>query len=246
MYKSKLTCNSFGLALSPRDITKSTNKNKEETAVDVTDKPKPSRGRSFTRRLSDESGSGSRRKLRGLTPLGTRSYVAPEILTGIRKVTQSISDSLHGRQTKQPNKQTRENESDYGMVADAFSVGTTISHLVTGIPPNVQDDDEFIASKNSLIKKFARKMKRRLGNEATKRAKTYRLRSDLPLDAHEVIRLLTHFDEKRRCTVRFARSLPWINGDDDKVADSEESADMVHSFMSAGGPMVYLKCSEDV
>lgn len=231
------------LALSPKDITESTKENKEETAVNLDDnKPKTSRGRSFTRK--DIGDSCSRRKLRGLTPLGTRSYAAPEILTGIRKVTQSISDSLHGRQTKQPNKQTRENESDYGMVADAYSVGTTISHLVTGIPPNM-DGDEFIASKNSLIKKFARKMKKRISDKGTKRAKKYRLRSDLPLDVNEVIRLLTHFDERRRCTVRFARSLLWINGDEE-VVDSAESADMVHSFMNAGGPIVHLKCSEDV
>lgn len=215
-------------------------KEKKETAVESADKPKTSRGRSFTRRDFDDS----RRKLRGLTPLGTRSYAAPEILTGIRKVTQSISDSLHGRQTKPTAKQTRENESDYGMVADAYSVGTTISHLVTGIPPNM-DDDEFIASKNSLIKKFARKMKKRLSDKGTKRAKKYRLRSGLPLDVIEVIRLLTHFDERRRCTVRFARSLIWIHGDEE-VVDNGENTDMVHSFMNAGGPMVYLKCSEDV
>jgi len=228
------------VALAPEDITEGKKLNEEAPAVTVglAEESETSRGR--TRRVIDDS--VSRRKLRGLTPLGTRSYAAPEILTGIRKVSQSISSSFHRRQTRR--KCESECISDYGMVADAYSVGTTISHMITGIPPNI-DADEFLASKNHPLKKLARKMKKCFSDKDSKRAKQYRLRSDLPLDVNEVIRLLTHFDERRRCTVRYARSLPWIKGDVED-ADNGESTDTVNSFMNTGAPMVYLRCTEDV
>ncbi len=197
---------------------------------------KKSRGRSIGE-------SYSRRKVRDLSPLGTRSYAAPEILTGIRKIQESISSSFHRRRTRR--NCVSECISDYGMVADAYSVGMTISHLVTGIPPNIEDD-EFLASKNHPLKKFVRKMKGRFSDKKTTRAKKYRLKSDLPLDVNEVIRLLTHFDSRRRCTVRYARSLPWIKGGDEEDADERESSAVVHSSMKAGGPVHYLQCSENV
>mmetsp|Transcript_11194 Transcript_11194/g.16500 ORF Transcript_11194/g.16500 Transcript_11194/m.16500 type:complete len:423 (+) Transcript_11194:98-1366(+) len=240
--KCHLTLIDFGFAraLAPEDITESKKLNEEATAVTVglAEETETSRGR--TSRVTDDS--VSRRKLRGLTPLGTRSYAAPEILTGIRKVSQSISSSFHRRQTRR--KSESECISDYGMVADAYSIGTTISHMITGIPPNI-DADEFLASKNHPLKKLARKMKKCFSDKDTKRAKQYRLRSDLPLDVNEVIRLLTHFDERRRCTVRYARSLTWIKGDEEDVVNGE-STDTVNSFMNTGAPMVYLRCTEDV
>lgn len=203
-----------------------------------------SRGRSRSREEDNIiSESYSRRKLRDLTPLGTRSYAAPEMLNGIRRIQQSISSSFHRRQTRR--KSASECISDYGMVADAYSVGTTISHLVTGIPPNV-NSDEFLASKNHPLKKFARKMKGRFSDKKkSTRAKKYRLKSDLPLDVSEVIRLLTHFDARRRCTVRYARSLPWIKGEDEEDSDERESSAM-HPLMNTGGPVHYLHCSEDL
>jgi len=223
----------FAKALAKEDITENAIASNDGTAVTSTDESdKTSRGRSRTR---DDSISCSRRKMRGQTPLGTRSYAAPEMFTTIRKVTQSISSSIHRRRTKQ--KSESECISDYGMVADAYSVGTTISHLVTGIPPNI-DADEFVASKNHPLKKLSRNIKKCFSDKSTKRAKKYRLRSDLPLDINEVIRLLTHFDERRRSTVREARHLPWIKGNLED-ADIGESAD-VQSFMDSGGPMVFL------
>ena len=226
-------CGCCCLALSKEDITENAIKSDEETAVTVADKSETSRGRSPAR---NDSISYSRRKLRGQTPLGTRSYAAPEMFTSIRKV---IDSSIHRLRTKQ---KSEECISDYGMVADAYSVGTTISHLVTGIPPNI-DADEFLASKNHPLKKLSRNIKKCFIDRSTTRAKKYRLRSDLPLDVNEVIRLLTHFDERRRSTVRQARRLPWIKGNDEDV-DIGETADTVQSFMETGGRMEFLQCSD--
>ncbi len=119
------------------------------------------------------------------------------------------------------------------------------SHMVTGIPPN-QDADKFLASKNHPLKKFARKMKRRLsgGSKKNPRTKVYRHRTELPLDVNEVISSLTHFDSRRRCTVRNARNLPWIkeDKDDDDVADGESSVTAL-PCMKSGSPINFLHCS---
>ena len=234
------------IALAPQDIDESS---KLDTASVTIAELKESesenpRGRSRVREDLNMSGSYSRVKLRDMTPLGTRNYAAPEMLSGIRKVQQSISDSFHRRRTRRAS--ASECISDYGMVADAYSIGTTISHLVTGIPPNI-NADEFLASKNHPLKKFARKMKGRFSDKKTTRAKKYKLRSDLPLDVNEVIRLLTHFDARRRCTVRYARSLLWIKGDDDDDDDADKGngSAMDQSFMKTGGPILHLHCSEN-
>ena len=115
--------------------------------------------------------------------------------------------------------------------------------MVTGIPPN-QDADEFLASKNHPLKKFARKMKRRLsgGTKKSPRAKVYRHRNELPPDVSEVISSLTHFDSRRRCTVRNARNLPWIAEKEEDVTEGESSV-MALPCMKAGGPITYLRCS---
>jgi hypothetical protein len=114
--------------------------------------------------------------------------------------------------------------------------------MVTGIPPN-QDADEFLASKNHPLKKFARKMKRRLsgGNKKSPRTKVYRHRNELPPDVSEVISSLTHFDSRRRCTVRNARNLPWIK--EDKDVTGGESSVAALPCMKSGTPITYLGCS---
>ena len=116
-------------------------------------------------------------------------------------------------------------------------------HFVTGITPH-EDSDAFLAAKNHPLKKFARKVNRRL-NTKTPRTKMYRRFNELPLDINEVISLLTHHDSKRQCTVRYARTLPWIkkdNGDDVNVTEGESSV-TAHPCMKTGGPIKYLRCS---
>ena len=45
--------------------------------------------------------------------------------------------------------------SNYGMVADAFSVGVTIRHMVTGVPPS-ENCEEYIAMKNHPLLNLGR------------------------------------------------------------------------------------------
>ena len=109
-------------ALTPEDINES--KQHEQGGVEKPlggdDKPQP-RGR-LPRNLDD---SCSRQVLRDLSPLGTRTYAAPEVLSGIRNVIQLHLDSSSRVRQKRRNSKS-ECTSDYGMVADAYSVGSTI------------------------------------------------------------------------------------------------------------------------
>eukprot|EP00985_Skeletonema_marinoi_P013847 scaffold6923_cov97-Skeletonema_marinoi.AAC.3 len=117
------------------------------------------------------------------------------------------------------------------------------SHMVTGIPPN-QGADEFFDSWNNPLKKFVRKMKSRLcggKSKKTSRTKMYRHPNQLPLDIYEVISELTHYDKSRRCTVRNARNLSWIKGDD--VIGGGGSVAEEYHCMKTGSPMTYLRCS---
>ena len=85
-------------------------------------KPK-SRGRSPTRNKNDMDTSQSRKRVRDLSALGTRNYVAPEIMEGLRRVSSITKmDSSFRSNTKAETKRSLAlYVSSYGMVADAFS-----------------------------------------------------------------------------------------------------------------------------
>lgn len=96
-------------------------------------KPTKARGRSMTRKSSDLESSESHKRVRDLSALGTRNYAAPEIMSGLRKVSSyiSLNSSSHGKSnnssSKAGKKKAKERRSlsecvsSYGMVADAFS-----------------------------------------------------------------------------------------------------------------------------
>lgn len=117
-------------------------------------------------------------------------------------------------------------------------MGATIRYMVTGVPPQY-NVDEFIASKNNLLKSFVRALKRRR-QKNPKRSKTYRSSDELPNDVKELIRELTHYDSRKRATVRSAASYPWVLSD---VAYSEHTQCPPSKHL---GPILYLKCALDV
>eukprot|EP00985_Skeletonema_marinoi_P016060 scaffold8531_cov100-Skeletonema_marinoi.AAC.1 len=240
--KCKVTLIDFGfaIALTPEDLNEGVKPERHRGgAGKQSDEKYQSRGRGgIPRNLND---SCSRQVLRDLSPLGTRMYVAPEVLSGIKDVVQDIDSSCRRRLKRR--KSSTNCTTNYGMVADAYSVGSTISHMVTGIPPN-QGADEFFAARNNPLKKFVRKMKSRLcggKSKKTTRTKMYRHPNEFPLDIYEVISELTHYDESKRCTVRNARNLPWIKGDDVIVGGG--SATEEYPCMKTGSPMTYLRFS---
>jgi serine/threonine protein kinase len=110
--------------------------------------------------------------------------------------------------------------------------------MVTGVPPQY-NVDEFIASKNNVLKALVKAIKKRR-QKNTKRPKVYRSSDELPNDVKELIRELTHYDSRKRATVRSAASHPWILSD---IAYSEHAQCPPSKHLS---PILYLKCAVDV
>ncbi|KAL7533153.1 hypothetical protein ACHAWF_004361 [Thalassiosira exigua] len=186
----------------------------DNALVDSSLSPPESRGRSRTRNTEVFDNSVSHVRIRDLSALGTRNYAAPEILSGIRRIADVLSspqDSLNEsrRQRLLKKKTLGACVSSYGMVADAFSVGATIRHALTGVPPSV-DVEEFIQSKNRPVKKLLKSIKKSVTKGKGKRAKRYRSSADLPPEVNDLIRVLTHYDSQVRATVRSVTRHPWI------------------------------------
>ena len=134
--------------------------------------------------------------------------------------------------------------SSYGMVADAYSVGATVRHMVTGVPPNV-DVQDFIDARDHPLAKLGRCLGGRLlpgkRNRRWRRAngKRYRASSDLPGDVKGLIRDLTHYDSRRRATVRSMTRHPWIV---ETSSSSSSSSSSSCPEAEHGGPIAFLKC----
>ena len=147
----------------------------------------------------------------------TRSYAAPEILSGIRNLADTLTSSFHSQRSGGAANRRRESlaecVSSYGMVCDAFSVGTTIRHLITGVPP----------------KSFKK-------NE-TKRAKVYRLDSGIPTNAKDLIQVLTHYNPRSRATVRSVTNHSFLmqSGEGEVLKSAEYTPRKKESI-------VYLQC----
>ena len=107
--------------------------------------------------------------------------------------------------------------------------------MLTGVPPQ-HNVDEYIASKNNLFKTVVRAIKGRR-NKTAKRIKQYRSSDELPIDAKDLIRELTHYDSRKRATARYAASSPWILS---SVSFSGQSKQDMSS--KQGGPIMYLNC----
>lgn len=199
-----------------------------------------SRGRGRTRE-QDIDNSISHAKVRDLSALGTRNYAAPEIMSGIRNLVASLNGSY-----KSSTKTLGACVSNYGMDADAFSVGATIRHMVTGVSPGI-DVEDFIKSKNQPMKKLARALKSRVkkGSSNPKKIKKYRLGEDLPGEVCDLVEILTHYNSRKRATVRSATDHPWI-----KLSASASSNNngkrgglVTDKSIKSLGPVVYLQCA---
>jgi len=126
--------------------------------------------------------------------VGSRVYSAPEVRKGVREVPlQNLTRTLS------------KFVSDYGMVADAFSVGSIIRYLLTGVPPDEQVED-VIAAQNHPLVLLCNCI---LGN--VQKTKRYRAARELPKEAARLVRGMTHPTAKKRTTVRAARLYPWID-----------------------------------
>lgn len=180
--------------------------------------------------------SMSRQIVRDLSALGQRSYAAPEITRGVRKFTNNRGHNS-GRQSSRretdSDRPLAECVSDYGMVADAFSLGATCRYMLTGVPPHIAVD-EFISVQKTPIAKMSKlvsKALKQLTGKETGREKRYRSAEELPPEAGQLIHSLTHWDPAMRTTVRGAKLFPWLRSRDGNEDDLSNR------------PVQFLKCA---
>lgn len=150
--------------------------------------------------------SQSRVLVRRMSALGNKFYAAPEVQTGVKDVRKDKGN--YGK----PKNTLSNYVADYGMTADAYSVGATIRYILTGVPP-YENIDEVIRAQNNPVAKAARWMGRKMAkpDEPKKRKKNYRKIKACPPEAVKLILGMTHRDPKQRTTVRAARKYPWID-----------------------------------
>jgi len=163
-------------------------------------KKKPDRSNLDSRNISHHN-------VLNLSALGNRFYAAPEVKNNVRENKKFITPKQ-----RQLDVTLSRFVSNYGMIADAFSVGATARYIFTGVRPE-DSVDEFIASYYSPINKLIRSIKKKSRKKSTtkKRKKTYRSGSDIPNDALTLIRSMTNPNMEDRTSVRDARLTQYID-----------------------------------
>ena len=191
---------------------------------------KPSRR---TRSVLGRSGlsrgeSISRIRIKRLSALGTYDFAAPEISEEYRKKTK---DDV--AKTKSLTKCI----ADYGLIADAYSLGTTLKECLTGVPASVDAMDV-----ETYMKK---KSKQSLGSKLMgkkKRKRVFRKMTDLPSDAALLVNKLSERNAKNRITVREAQINRYISGG---MGDPIYKLPQGDIKTNSGSKMVYLRCASD-
>jgi len=185
-------------------------------------------------KYDDLSNSISRRTFLDLSAVGNRHFAAPEITKGVR----IFKKRNKSKKTKEDQQPLSECVSDYGMIVDAFSTGATIRYMCTGVPPQESIED-FLRQKNSVFRSFGKKLKKagKKMDDSNKRKKRYQSNNDLPPEAVRVILGLTHWDSKKRTTIRSARDYEWIS-----CSYSMKSTEHTESECH-GGKLDFLKCA---
>jgi len=179
------------------------------------------RGRSTTPKTTSLDQSISRIKIRSLSAVGNRNYAAPEIFKTIRRYHSNRSDTDSSTSSSKENDNDpnvlplAEYVSDYGMVADAFSVGMTLRYVLTGVPPSERSIEDFIAMHNHPLLSMSRNFKKlsafsKKSKNKVKRSKQFRSSEELSSDAKDLICGLTHGKDQNRATVRSVKNHAWI------------------------------------
>ena len=221
----------FARALSSSDIEVEANKNRlsvtdhliSETVAAIKSKSKNSS--QYKRYSAEDPGNMSRHIVRSLSALGNRGYAAPEVKHARKKDSaDQKSCDLTVNATLAPF------VSDYGLVADAFSVGSTIRFILTGVSP-FESVEEVIASHNNPVNKAARWIRGKLKKKGVKPKKRYRSSADIPVEAVRLVKGLTQPNASKRTTVRDARLDPYVD-------------EVVGGSTPFKKEMRYLKCAQ--
>jgi serine/threonine protein kinase len=225
----------FARALSPNDVNPSSHRTRSpemtHSESDLSINEALDDSNHILRRSRGNRSSNpdlSRHIIRSLSAVGNREYAAPEVKNKVHQE-DTVDKSSHLGVTNT----LSEFVSDYGMVADAFSVGSTARFILTGVPPH-ESVEEVVAWHNNPVNKAARWMRKKLkkngGNGKPK--KNYRSSTDIPVEALRLIKGMTQPNAILRTSVRDARMYPYI----EQVLDDETVFKKEISF---------LRCSQE-
>lgn len=247
----------FARALSPSDMKTSPGTlSRSKNAIDGSGTSSGSAGGSLSASQRGKSAldrSVTRRFTRMMSAVGNRAYAAPEVQRNVvhredsndlsqcgSLVFQDPSITSSGRsqrQTKVEKKQQRAVDvtrtlsphvSLYGLNADAYSVGNTMLHMLTGARPD-QNVNELLALGNSPVVVLCKLLCGSCSSSSTddvaaaasnNRVVQYRRVTEIEPEPLRLIRGLTHPDPNQRTTVRTARLYPYV---DDVLADRPQS-----------------------
>lgn len=173
-----------------------------------------------------------------MSALGTKAFAAPEIKNKAR-----MDEIKEGAKANASSALT-ECVADYGMITDAFSVGTTLRMVLTGVPADESNVTEYISSQtNPLAQLLSAVFGACASKDNKKRKKQYRYLSAIPKDAANLLRDLTKPKPDERITVRQAQANLWICGGDDEPKYELLQGDYPST---TGTPINFLKCAGKV
>lgn len=170
-----------------------------------------------------------------MSALGTKAFAAPEIKNKAR-----TEDATDGKSGKDSSSALTACVADYGMISDAFAVGTTLLMCFTGVPAD-ENIVEFISSKNNPL---AQIMSAIFGacasKDDNKRKKQYRYLSAIPKEANDLLRDLTKPKEEERITIRQAQESSYVKGGEGEAEYKLPEGDYPST---TGSPINFLKCA---
>jgi serine/threonine protein kinase len=170
---------------------------------------------------ADDSSSSRRRKsslfgrkqlnsieknlIRAMSALGTLDYAAPEIKNSRDKCDGDVA--------------LTDLVADYGLIADAYSVGCTIREILTGVPAKeAKNEMDFMTSHGNSIDFLAlffsccTTTASNSSNRRKKRKRRYKWLDESPKHARELVLKMINTKIADRLTVPLAREEVWIKG----------------------------------
>lgn len=201
----------FARALTPADQKKKppTQKQMSSSSLDRSKRSSTSGNLDLSRSRRSIGRSSSRMFTRTMSAVGNHVYAAPEIINGVKRNSMIYDDeSGHVIDVTQT---LSSHVSFYGMMADAYSVGSVIKYCLTGAKPT-EDVHDIIALQNSPIILACKLLFGLCSSKDTgQRSKQYRAIKDVPAEVKRLIQGLTKVDTAERTSVRTARAFPWVD-----------------------------------
>jgi serine/threonine protein kinase len=145
-----------------------------------------------------------KKPIRAMSALGTLDYAAPEVKNSRDKCDGDVA--------------LTDLVADYGLIADAYSVGCTIRELLTGVPAKeAKNEMDFMSSHQNSIDLVAlfsccTTSNNNSSNKRKKRKRRYKWLDETPKLARELVLKMMNTKIADRLTVPSAREELWIKG----------------------------------